>query len=215
MKKISLSLLAGLLLTLPSAYATLLQPGNVVLGPGDVFTFNPSNYTLEDYIPPTSASMGALSIQYAEAVVADTQNVFCSGCLDFAILVQNNSATDTIESISTGDFTGYRTDVGILGGVHLPISTVDPYSISRSSDGSTIHFSFLGSDIPPGSFSDVLVIETDATSFVPGSITVQDDVTVDVAGFAPAPEPMSLSLLGGGLTLFGLIGIRRRMKAKK
>ena len=211
MKKISLSLLAGLLLTLPSAYATLLQPGNVVLGPGDVFTFNPSNYTLKDSIPPTSASVGALSIQYGEAVVADTQNVFCSGCLDFVIQVQNNSATDTIESISTGDFTGYHTDVGILGGVHF----VDPYSISRSSDGSTIHFSFLGSDIPPGSFSDVLVIETDATSFVPGSITVQDDVTVDVAGFAPAPEPMSLSLLGGGLTLFGLIGIRRRMKAKK
>jgi hypothetical protein len=214
MKKISVPILAGLLLTLPSAYATLLQPGNAVLGAGDVFTFNPSDYTVEGVIGPTSASMGALSIQYAEAVVADTHNAFCSGCLDFAILLQNSSARDTIESISTGNFTGYRTDVGILSGLNLP-STVDPDAVSRSSDGSTIHFSFLGSDIPPGSYSDVLVIETDATSFVPGSITVQDDVTVDVAGFAPAPEPMSLSLLGGGLTLFGVIGIRRRMKAKK
>jgi hypothetical protein len=198
---------AGLLLALPSAYGNMLTPGGTVAP--DMFS-NTSNYTLLDSINGTGAT-GALSVSYSEYVAADQNNSFCAGCLDFAIFVMNNG-TESAESISTGSFAGFLTDVGYWSGS----TGAAPMTISRSSDGLAIHFDYIGfNNLTPGQSSDYLVIETNATSYVPGTITVQDGVTIDTAGFAPAvPEPMSMGLLGGGLALLGLVGMCRRAKKK-
>jgi hypothetical protein len=215
MKKIAISLAATVLLCLPSAYATSLSPGQSIAGSGDNFPLLHTSYA---GLPISgSASSGELNVSYIEYVDVDADNVFCSGCLDFLIQVTNNSSEssgENLEHVTFGSFAGFLTDVGIFVGAQ---KGVDPTSIDRTSGlGTVVTFDFSGSgNIKPGETSDYLVVQTNATSFAPGSISIQDDTSVNVPGFAPAPEPMSLSLLGGGLALFGFAGLRRRARVKK
>ncbi|HEX7363392.1 MAG TPA: PEP-CTERM sorting domain-containing protein [Bryobacteraceae bacterium] len=211
MKKTMMFLAAGLLVALSPVYGNEISPGGTVAA--DLFS-NASNYTLLDSTSGSGTATNdgsALTVSYSAYVAADQNNHYCPGCLDFAFRVTNIGPGDAIESISTASFAGFLTDVGYYD----VLSGVNPEGVSRNLSGSVLHFDFSGAgEIANGSSSRYLVVETNATSYGLGSITVQDGATVDLAGFAPVPEPMTIGLLGGGLLLLGLFGYRRRKTVK-
>jgi len=136
----------------------------------------------------------------------DTGTGFTTVALDVHV------TTGLIATISLGDFDSFTTDVVAVGvdGTHLNASDV-----SRSSDGSTVTFSFRP-DVAAGQNSATFVIRTNAPSYGGGSIQFIDGGTATAVGFAPAvPLPatanMGLVLLGG----VGGLGALRRLKNGK
>jgi hypothetical protein len=62
----------------------------------------------------------------------------------------------------------------------------------------------------PGSYSDLLIIRTDATSYTTGTIGFTDGGnSTGLSGFAPGsnPEPASVVLLAGCLACLGAVGL--------
>ena len=87
----------------------------------------------------------------------------------------------------------------------------------RNSVGDVVGFSFNPPDsakIPPGQYSDVFVISTNATRFTTGTAALIDGGSVNLSAYQPAsavPEPKILIPLAlGFLTLVG--ASRRRVQ---
>ena len=135
---------------------------------------------------------------YSEWVYSDPGNTQCGGCLDFVYQFTNNGPHAN-ERFSMYSFAGYLADVGTnVFGTH------DPTSIDRSLSGAVIGFNYLAADeIAPGQTTPLLVIETNAQTFTNGFLSAQDGTAGYAVAYSPAavPEPSSLALLGGGLTL--------------
>jgi len=198
----------GLATLAPAAFATtVLNPGTGTQTPD---TLTMGSATL---LNSTSGTLTAPTISgnFTESVYADQSNVFCAGCLDFVITLDDTSGT--IERISSSSFAGFNVDAGYASGLG---ST--PSNLQRSDDGSVVAFGFGGSgaNLTSGDTTNQLIVETDATSFTSGYLSIQDGTSTSAVAFAPtaAPEPMSMSLLGGGLMGLGLLRLRRR-SAKK
>lgn len=163
---------------------------------------------------PTPYAFGAISGTIEEIVLLDTTpNLVCpsGGCYDFEIEVLNNAGPDTVGRVTTTNYTGFAVDAGIdsiYGSIGLwPTSggMVAPATVDRVT-ADTIGFNF---SIPVGSSSDILEIETNATSYTTGLISVIDGGAANVTGFAPGvPEPATLSVLGIGL--LSLLGLRKK-----
>lgn len=216
-QKLFTSLALGLALTVPSAFATELFPGTS----GPATTFGAINGTV---LATTSFSgvTGDLNASYTEWVVSDPSNTFCAGCLDFVIQATNNRiSNDDVEDITTGNFDNFRTDAGYAltlngsgGGTVYPEALLQ--GVSRTANGHTMKWNFTLNappDLQPGETTDYLVVETNATRFTSGAVSLQDTNILEGPGYQPTvPEPMSMGLLGGGLTLLGVARWRRSAK---
>lgn len=101
------------------------------------------------------------------------------------------------------NFAGFLVDVGTN-----PFGVHDPTTIDRSMSGPVIGFNFPASDeISAGQTTPLLVIETNARSFTVGFASAQDGTAGYGFAYAPSavPEPSSLALMGGGMSVAGLL----------
>lgn len=209
MKKFSILLAFGLAITLPSAFASAITAGQTAAP--DVFTttgFSLVASTSGTINPVPGTSFNA---SYTEVVATGGGNIYCASCLSFVIRV-SNAGPGIVERISTSAFDGFLTDVG-YNTTLSSAGAIAPTTVDRSTNGSVVGFNFIppGANIAAGQASMDLEIMTNATSYVPGFVSIQDGQAGTGPGFQPTlvPEPISMSLLGGGLALLGLARWRR------
>jgi hypothetical protein len=132
-------------------------------------------------------------------VYSDPSNVYCAGCLDFVYLF-GDSGGFPVTGLFVATFDGFPLDVGFSA---IP-NGIAPTTIAREPDGDGILFNF-SSGLADGQFSDVLVIQTPATSYTYGSATLEargGTFGAGGQGFQPTPEPSSIVFLSTGLLGF-------------
>ena len=201
-----LVVLLAFALLLPIAQASVLSGGGSVppspLFPGGTLVATTSG----------TITTPTFSTDYTQWVFADPFNSWCTNCLDFVYQFTNNGP-DINERYSMSSFAGFMVDVGTS-----PFGLNDPNTVNRSlGPGAVIGFNYTpGIEIQPGVTTPWLVIETNATQFIPGFVSAQDGTAGSAfayAPFAPIPEPASLGLLGTGILLAG--GVIRRLGLRK
>ncbi len=150
-----------------------------------------------------------------ELVVADTLNPYGSGDLSFIYQVTvNSNSPHQVEHLTGADYSTWLTDVS-QATPHSPLITsgsVGAASANRSVDGSTVSFNFTGLTAGQGSLA--LIIRTNSTVFTRGTIGVIDGAAESFFGYQPGPEPSSIVLFAGAFIGLGVVGLRRRMKAR-
>lgn len=187
------------------ASATVLTPGSS----GAPDAFSNAGWTLLASTGDQALSSGTFTATANAWVYGDSANTFCTGCLDFVYMVARTGGTDPIERITAGSFAGFLLDAGVV----TSSPGFAPNSVDRSANGTVVGFNYQNaSNLTDSESTQLLVIQTNATSYVPGLLSVQDQQSANGIGFAPAsvPEPISVSLLGGGLALMGMARWRRK-----
>jgi hypothetical protein len=147
---------------------------------------------------------------FRQIVVIDT----VTGFLDFLYQLQRSGGPDPIEDITTTSFAGFTTDVGICtlcANLIAPVGPTKyaPGAIDRSGSGSVVGFDFNNQAIDDANMTYLLVIRTNATTWVPGSTQVLDGGVDTVFSYAPGvavPDAGStLALLGLGMLSLGYL----------
>jgi hypothetical protein len=200
------------------AHATMLSPGDS--GSPDVFAnifTSAAQTTTTSFVTQSSGSLSQVSMSFA--VYADPNNVFGAGDLDFLYQIQSGNGTqqnETISLVTVTSFSGFSTDAGYttftqcfgsLPNLCRAFNTdqsLAPSSVFRSLTGDTVGFNISIGTYPPA--SDILVIETNATSYSTGGVVTASgsSSSVSFAAFQPSgaaavPEPASVGLLALGL----------------
>jgi hypothetical protein len=221
MKRLGCSVLA-VIFSVALVQATILSPGGSTPVPASSFSTSVAGPFLattgfEKFTATNALGQTTITGKYEAMVYSDPGNSFCAGCLDFFVVVESNSSsTDDIERITLANFGAFLTNVGYSVGTDSIPSGVDPSTVDRSSNGNVIGFNFNEpSGVPPGGETQVLEIQTNAKSFMVGTLQIIDSSVASVTAFEPCavvPEAgsISLTLLGGLLLGVGFIGRRRR-----
>jgi len=203
---IAIAVLVGLCTAVP-AHATVLTPGSGLQASNTV-TVSGSDLLATQTVSGSDSVTG-LKVSVVESVYLDS----VTHGLDFVYVVKNTGTKDFIDTLTAGNFSilsAGTIDVGGNGSGNVPVL------VSWSSDGSAVKWFFSNTanhDIKPGQSSQTLVIKTSATTYEPGTFTVQNTGVVPLPGYQPGPEPSTTVLAGlGALGLIGY-GLRRR-KAK-
>jgi len=160
---------------------------------------------------------GDLNVTLRTAVYVDS----VTGKLDFAYQASVLNGSANLDRLTATSFKGFVTDyycdMAPTGSFWDNTSTiVGSTSAARTPSGAqvTANFDSLGSGIVgPGQATCVLIIKTDATNYQAGIFQGINGGVVQIASFAPGPEPSSMAIAGlGALGLIGY-GIRRRRGA--
>ena len=208
----ALTVVAALLLLTGSALrANSISPGQSGVTP-DVFPYD-YNIIWESAAPsPTFSFDGGLTtFKYVEAVGTDPANPYCSTCLDFAFIFNVTDPNNFITSVDLSDFAGFATDGGYT---QVGTNPIDPDSVSRSTNGSTLDFTY-SVGVLPGDHSALLIVKTNAKNFdYNGVATLVDNngaslALQDFVEPTTAPEPTSAALLGLGVVV--LASFRKKL----
>lgn len=191
----------------PAAEAIVLAPGGS--GSPDLLSLGTGSTLVAD-TGLLSFMNSAFSGTLDERVYKDTANTFGSGDLTWIIQVANSSSsTDAIGRVTAGNFAGFMTDVGDNGGANAPAL------VDRDTPGHTIGFSWAETGgLLVGDTSDLLMIDTNAARFVPGTLAVIDSETSDLSAYEPSavPEPATWAMMLIGFAGLGVAGLRGSRK---
>ena len=185
------------------------RAGAVIITPGTSVVPNGSGVfsgTIVDN--ETSTLNSGTFIGSLHSVVYQQSN----GWLDFVYQFSNTVVGgDSIETLSLSSYNGLTLNAdyqAVTNGV-AP-NKIDRTPFTTASDD-TLNYIF-NAGVAPGSMSDLLVVQTTATSFYEGSASAIDTLPANVPAPMPVPEPATAAIAGFAMCA---LGMRRRNAAGK
>jgi hypothetical protein len=215
----SLKFTAGVLVMFAwstSASAAPLPPGGLLTPvPSESFDPIPGVQLAQQTVPFVAATFSGTL--YSSVIQGDPTNPFPGG-LTFLYRVSNLQGPHSINRLALNGFQGTQLDVSFA--FEPIVARGIPSFADRQIDGSTLGFSFdlsgagLG-PLRPGDASRLLIVQTNATSWVQSPAFVLDGFPAGATAFAPVPEPGAMALGLAGLTVLTCCWLRTKGASRK
>jgi len=201
----------GLGLTLAAALGTAAP---ILLAPGTTTGYVPTAVAMPSgtivgtasgaYIFPAIPAPD-ISGTFVETVYKDPSNPFGAGDETFVLVITVGANTNnaTVERATLGYFTPVQVQASYLTG-----TASAPVTATRDAAGGVVGFNFAG--LTPGQVETLVVYTNWTQPLTVGTVSIINGTSGYAAGLEPAPEPVTMSLLGGGLAVLGLLRFRRK-----